>query len=145
MVNEVMAYVLTTTERKVEYTVGKLIPIGADRTLLKSVWLNLLSNAVKYSSDSKPCNIYIDSKQENDKVIYSVQDNGIGFDMKYYSKLFKPFSRLHSASEYKGTGAGLAICNRIIGKHHGKIWAESVPNEGSLFSFSLPLKNSKAE
>lgn len=140
MVMEVKNHVLRASENnKVTLTIENLLPIAADETLLKSVWMNFISNAVKYHRNGVPTIIHVASRQEGDDIIYSVKDNGIGFDMKYYKKIFKPFSRLHSSNDYKGTGAGLAICQRIVKRHGGNVWAESAVNEGSTFFFSLPI------
>ncbi len=115
-----------------------LEPIMADYSLIKHVIINLLSNAIKYSSKKEKPVVEIASKKENGEVIYSIKDNGAGFDMQYVNKLFGVFQRLHSSEEFPGTGVGLAIVHRIIQKHDGKIWAESKVNKGATFFFSLP-------
>ncbi len=106
--------------------------------MLKQVFLNLISNAFKYSSKMNPAIIKIGQTEENGEYTYYVADNGAGFDMKYYEKLFGVFQRLHSNSEFEGTGVGLAIVQRIILKHSGKVWANSKVNEGTCFYVSLP-------
>ena len=108
-----------------------------DSSLIKQVWENLISNAVKYSANNPHPVIEIGSLEENHNHVYYVKDNGAGFDMKYYDKLFGVFQRLHKVSEFEGTGVGLALTQRIILKHGGKIWAESKINEGSTFYFTI--------
>ncbi len=120
--------------------VSELHPVLADYALINQEMTNLISNAVKYSSKKeKPC-IYISSVSENGETIYTIKDNGAGFDMKYSNKLFGVFQRLHTLKEFEGTGVGLAIVNRIIAKHHGKVWAEGKIDKGAVFHFSLPEK-----
>ncbi len=115
-----------------------LLPVKADPMLLQNVMINLISNAVKYSDKEEKPVIEIRSKRGNGEITYSVSDNGVGFDMKYTGKLFGVFQRLHSADEFPGTGVGLAMAKRIINKHNGRIWAESVIDKGATFYFSLP-------
>jgi light-regulated signal transduction histidine kinase (bacteriophytochrome) len=100
--------------------------------------INLISNAVKYSSKKPNPVVEISSQKSGEENIYSVSDNGAGFDMDYGHKLFGVFQRLHSTDEFSGTGVGLAIVQRIIQKHNGKIWAEGKVGEGATFYFSLP-------
>jgi len=119
--------------------IGNLPPARCDRRLLHLVWLNLVDNAVKYSAAANHPQIHISADTAADEVIYRIRDNGVGFDMRYYDKLFGVFQRLHADALYPGTGVGLAISQRIIARHGGRIWAESVPGEGALFCFSLPL------
>ena len=108
-----------------------------DSRLVKQIWENLISNAIKFSANNKNPIIEIGStKKENNPVCF-IQDNGAGFDMKYYDKLFGVFQRLHSVSEFEGTGVGLAFTQHIIHKHRGQIWAESKVNEGSIFYFTV--------
>jgi PAS domain S-box-containing protein len=126
--------------RNINLKVGELSGCEGDPALLKQVMANLISNALKYTSKKEAAEINISSHIENDKVVYCVKDNGCGFDMAYYSKLYKVFQRLHSDSEYEGTGVGLAIVQKIVSRHNGEVWAESVLNEGSAFYFSLPYK-----
>lgn len=109
-----------------------------DQSMLKQVWVNLLSNAIKYSSKETEPHIEIGAKEDQDKLIYFVRDNGVGFDMQYVHKLFCVFQRLHSHHEFEGTGVGLALVKRIINKHNGEVWAESSPGKGAAFYFSLP-------
>lgn len=109
-----------------------------DKSTLHQVWENLLSNAIKYSKKKDVSNIEVGFQKSNGMIIYFVKDNGAGFDMRSYNKLFNAFQRLHPQSQFDGTGVGLAIVHRIIAKHHGKVWAESVVDEGSTFYFSLP-------
>lgn len=113
----------------------------ADRSLLKQVWINLLSNAIKYSSKVEQAVIKISASVNVDQheVVYSVQDNGVGFSMDYYNKLFGVFQRLHHNNEFSGTGVGLAIAQRVLVRHGGRIWAESKINEGATFFFTLPI------
>lgn len=124
--------------RDIKLTVGELSKCEGDAALLKQVMSNLISNAVKYTGKKETAEISISSYIENDKVVYCVKDNGCGFNMAYYSKLYKVFQRLHTDSEYEGTGVGLAIVQKIVSRHNGEAWAESVLNEGSAFYFSLP-------
>ncbi|MEN6619933.1 MAG: PAS domain S-box protein [Smithella sp.] len=121
----------------------KLMPQGfGDRQLIRQVYSNLLSNAVKFTKNRDVASIeaggYTNNGKEN---IYYVKDNGAGFDMTYYDKLFKVFQRLHSTEEFEGTGIGLATIKRIINKHGGRIWAEGKVNEGAIFYFSLPASH----
>jgi signal transduction histidine kinase len=116
----------------------RLPPARADRTLLRQVWMNLLSNAIKFSTAATQPRIDIGAHIKAGECIYHVRDNGAGFDMRYYDKLFGVFQRLHSADEYPGTGVGLAIVQRIIARHGGRVWAEAAVNAGATFYFSLP-------
>lgn len=117
--------------------IGKLHTVQADYGLLNQVMFNLISNAVKYSSKKKEPVVEIFSEEKNGEIIFSVKDNGAGFNMKYYDKLFGVFQRLHSQEEFEGTGVGLAIVQRIIAKHEGRIWAEGKVNEGATFNFAI--------
>jgi len=110
----------------------------ADEGLIKIVFTNLLSNAFKYSSKKSEPRIEIGGYSEGNENIYYIKDNGVGFDMKYVNKLFLVFSRLHSDSEFEGTGIGLATVFKIIIKHYGRIWVEAKEGEGATFYFSLP-------
>ena len=112
-----------------------------DRALLKQVWVNLLSNAIKYSGKNNGAVIEVGAEKRGAEVVYCVKDNGAGFDMRYASKLFEVFQRLHPESEFSGTGIGLAIVNRIVTRHGGCVWAEGKVDEGATFYFSLPTRN----
>jgi len=114
-------------------------PAMADYALILHVMINLLSNAVKYSSKKDKPLVKIQSRAGNGEVLYTICDNGVGFEMEYVHKLFGVFQRLHSSEEFPGTGVGLAIVQRIIHKHKGRIWAESKPGEGATFYFTLPV------
>ncbi len=117
-----------------------LRPATGDPFMMVKVFYNLLSNAVKYSSRSANPVVEISSHMEGGITIYSVSDNGIGFDMKYEKMLYSLFYRLHDLTEYEGMGVGLAMTQRIIGRHEGKIWAISKPGKGATFCFSLAAK-----
>lgn len=119
-------------------TIGKLHDVPGDYSLMSQVMTNLISNAIKYSSKTAEPKILISSEETEKAIIYSIKDNGEGFDMKYANKLFGVFQRLHSVDEFEGTGVGLAIVERIISKHGGRIWAEAEPGKGATFSFLLP-------
>ena len=111
--------------------------VFCDLSMIKQVWLNLISNAIKYSSKKPDARIEIGSTMIDDEIVYYVRDNGAGFDMKHASKLFNPFQRLHHGSEFEGTGVGLALVNRIITKHGGRIWADAKVDAGATFYFCL--------
>lgn len=116
--------------------------IRCDENLIKQVWINLLSNAIKYSGKKSVPEITLGMYESDIERTYFIKDNGAGFDMLYYGKLFGVFQRLHGQQEFSGTGVGLAIVQRIITRHEGKVWAESIPGEGATFFFSLPNKKS---
>lgn len=137
VVNEFMAQPQRSSG--VEFRVNPMQLVQGDNSMLKLVITNLVSNAVKYSSKKEKPVVEIGSYKENENLVYYVKDNGAGFDMKYYDKLFGVFQRLHSSSEFEGTGVGLALVQRIIKKHHGNVWAEAKPDEGATFYFSLPI------
>jgi len=109
-----------------------------DRNLLHLVWLNLIDNAIKYSSATATPRIVIGADSNEREFIYFVSDNGIGFDTQYADQLFGVFQRLHADPQYPGTGVGLAIAQRIVARHGGRIWADSQPGQGARFSFALP-------
>lgn len=109
----------------------------ADKSLLKQVFINLISNAIKFSSQNPNPTIEIGYEDKEKEIVIFVKDNGVGFDMKYYNKLFGVFQRLHSPNDFDGTGVGLAIVASIIKRHKGKVWAESKINQGATFYFSL--------
>lgn len=124
------------------FELDELAPSNGDPSLIKQVWVNLISNAIKYSKHKPETRIKITSTSKNNKIIYSIQDWGAGFDMEYYDKLFGVFQRLHSQEEFSGTGIGLAIVQKIVNRHHGTVWAESKLDAGAKFYFSLPdIKN----
>jgi PAS domain S-box-containing protein len=125
-------------KRKLEVKITDIMPGFGDRNLIKQVLLNLFSNAVKFTKNQKPGIIEMSSYKEGDKIVYSLKDNGAGFDMEYYDKLFGVFQRLHSNEEYEGTGVGLAIVQRIIHRHGSRVWGEAKVDEGATFYFTLP-------
>ena len=124
--------------RKVEWTLQQLPYISGDRPLLHQVFLNLLANALKYTRTRAQARIQVFAVEQDDEIIVGVKDNGVGFDAAYSDKLFGVFQRLHSATEFEGTGVGLANVRRIVQRHGGRTWAESVINEGATLYFSLP-------
>lgn len=109
-----------------------------DETMISSVWLNLIDNAIKYSAKNNTPRIHISAHRDDESVTYQVQDNGVGFDMQEYDKLFDVFQRLHSDRDFAGTGLGLAIIERVISRHGGRVWADGKPQQGAIFYFSLP-------
>jgi PAS domain S-box-containing protein len=125
-------------EHPVEITVGDLPPCQADPALLKQVYANLLSNALKFTRGQGGACIEVGCLQEGQGTVYYVRDNGVGFDMRYADKLFGVFQRLHGDQEYEGTGVGLAIVQRIIHRHGGRVWAKAEVGQGATFYFTLP-------
>jgi signal transduction histidine kinase len=122
----------------------KVLPsVWGDRALLRQVLLNLLSNAVKYSGNNPSPVVDISAEKKGEELVYCIRDNGVGFDMRFYNKLFGVFQRLHTENEFPGTGVGLAIAQRVIVRHGGRIWADSELGEYAAFYFSLPIKNTK--
>lgn len=133
------------TGRRVEWRIGDLPAAYADPSMLRQVLLNLIDNALKYSRPRDPAVIEVTGEEEEDRVVFAVRDNGVGFDMAYVDKLFGVFQRLHRADEFDGTGIGLALARRIVERHDGRVWAEGVPGEGAAFRFSLPRRSEAAE
>jgi PAS domain S-box-containing protein len=126
------------TDHAIEFNLGDIPPVQGDPSMIKQVWMNLISNALKFSSLQEVSKITISSREASKNIIYCIEDNGSGFDMKYYSKLFGVFQRLHTEKEFEGTGVGLAIVQQVVERHGGKIWAEGRLNQGATFYFSLP-------
>lgn len=121
--------------REVEIAVGELPVCQGDPALLKQVWMNLLSNALKFTRMREVARIEIGCEEKDGKQVYFVKDNGVGFDMRYVEKLFGVFQRLHRSDKFEGTGVGLAIVQRIIHRHGGRVWVEAEPNVGASFYF----------
>jgi PAS domain S-box-containing protein len=129
--------------RHAEIEVKNLPESDADPALLKQVWINLLSNALKYTRHRQGAHIEIGAEESKGATTWFVRDNGAGFDMRYVDKLFGVFQRLHRAEEYEGTGVGLAIVQRIVQRHGGRVWADAAPDRGATFRFTLGENVSK--
>lgn len=128
---------LDETGGQLDVRLGDLPTCQGDPALLRQVWINLISNAVKYSRKRERAVVEIGCETSPERDVYFVRDNGTGFDMRYYDKLFGVFQRLHRAEDYEGTGVGLAIVQRIIHRHGGRVWAESAVDQGAVFYFTL--------
>jgi signal transduction histidine kinase/FixJ family two-component response regulator len=126
--------------RSVELHIGALPDCVADGALLEQVFTNFISNALKFTAGRPQARIEIGSREAEGEQVFFVKDNGVGFDMRYADRLFGVFQRLHSQSEFEGTGIGLSIVHRIVRRHGGRTWAESRPQEGATFYFSLPTQ-----
>jgi light-regulated signal transduction histidine kinase (bacteriophytochrome) len=137
LVQEVLREVVPANSKLV-CKVQALPPAHGERTMIRQVWLNLLANAVKFSACQPEPAIQVGAFEDDGQTIYFVRDNGVGFDMRYYDKLFGVFHRLHSDEEFEGTGVGLAIVQRVLTRHGGRAWAESAPGAGATFYFALP-------
>lgn len=124
--------------KRIHWHIHPLPEVRANENMIRQVWVNLISNAIKYSSKREVSQVEIGTYPLNGQVVFFVKDNGAGFNQQYAEKLFKVFQRLHSATEYEGTGIGLALVEKIISKQGGKVWAEGEEDKGACFYFSLP-------
>ena len=124
-------------ESGAEMTHDPLPQVMADKTQLIQLFQNLLGNAIKFRGKEQP-RIHVSAKQDSNEYLFSVGDNGIGMNPKYFERIFVIFQRLHGRGEYPGTGMGLSICRRIMERHGGRIWVESQPGEGSTFYVTIP-------
>ena len=140
LVKEVLSDMQQETDgRNIAWKIGALPNLYGDRSMMKLALVNLISNAVKFTRKQPQPEIEIASMEtKQDGVVVFVRDNGVGFDMKYAHKLFGVFQRLHQSDSFEGTGIGLATVQRIIHRHGGRVWAESLPNRGATFFFSVP-------
>jgi len=124
--------------RKIEWKIARLPQVQGDASMLRQVWANLIANAVKYSRPRDPAVIEIGYNESDGEFIFYVRDNGVGFDMQYVHKLYGVFQRLHGPEVFEGTGIGLANVQRIVLRHHGRVWAEGKLEAGATFFFSIP-------
>ena len=133
---------LTTPESResIDFRLQPLPRAEGDPTMFRQVWMNLISNALKFSSKRERPIIEVGWQEGTKETIYSIRDNGAGFDKQYIHRLFGVFERLHSTREFEGTGVGLAIVRRIVQRHGGRTWAEGEIDKGATFYFSLPAK-----
>ncbi len=129
----------TYVGRNVEWIVADLPAVRGDYSLLRQVWANLLSNALKFTRTKEVARIEISVHREKEEFIFVVSDNGVGFEMRYATKLFGVFQRLHPVEKFEGTGIGLATVQRIIDRHGGRVWAEAEVDQGARFYFALPI------
>ncbi|HEY8943439.1 MAG TPA: ATP-binding protein [Polyangiaceae bacterium] len=132
-------------ERKLELQLDHLPDAECDVGLLRQVFFNLLSNAVKYTRLREDARIRVSGETDDTEVRYVVVDNGVGFEMKYVHKLFGVFQRLHVTSEFEGSGVGLALVQRVVHRHGGRVWAHGQPQGGASFGFSLPKHPASSE
>ena len=126
--------------RNIRWVTGELPDVYCDENLIRSAWVNLIENAIKYTSKENEALIEIGSEDKSNETVFFIKDNGVGFDMSFYPKLFGVFHRLHSRSEFEGTGIGLANVRRIVERHGGKIWAHGITGEGAEFRFTIPKR-----
>ncbi len=124
---------------KADIDIADLPAVSGDATVIRQVWCNLIGNALKYSAKRPEPRVRISGRIEGREAIYQVEDNGAGFDMRYASRLFGVFQRLHRTEDFAGTGVGLAIVHRIVARHGGRIWAQGAPDVGACFQFALPI------
>lgn len=141
-VRSVYAQVTTPEDRsRIDFRMGRLPGAIGDDRLMRQVWMNLLSNAVKFTSKREGAWIEVGGEGKEGEWVYWVRDNGVGFDMQYAARLFGVFERLHSGREFEGTGVGLAIVQRIVRRHGGRVWAEGFVGQGAIFHFTLPQRD----
>jgi signal transduction histidine kinase len=143
LVDQTIAELVAAREdRRIRFDIKPLGPVEGDPTLLKQALVNLISNAMKFTRDKDPALIEVGREAETPATenghVYYVKDNGAGFDMTYYEKLFGVFQRLHRQEDFEGTGVGLAIVHKVITRHGGRVWANSAPGSGATFYFTLP-------
>lgn len=131
-----LAGAIAETAAKVDF--DPLPSVRVHAIQLQQVFQNLISNAIKYHRPGIPPVVHITARRENESVVFSVIDNGIGIEPEFQERIFGLFKRLHTGSEYSGTGIGLALCQRIVEGHGGRIWVESEPGTGSTFHFVFP-------
>ncbi|NOZ62016.1 MAG: PAS domain S-box protein [Calditrichaeota bacterium] len=127
-----------TEQRKIKWQIDPLPEPECDEMLIRQVWVNLISNALKFTRRRRIAKIEISCQEEADQFVFSIRDNGVGFNMKFADKLFGVFQRLHSKKDFEGIGIGLANVKRIVQRHGGKIWAQAKVNKGATFYFTLP-------
>ncbi|GAB4039557.1 ATP-binding protein [Spirosoma gilvum] len=130
---------VTAKGRSLQIEIGDTPPVNADSTMALQLFTNLIGNAVKYTQNRTDAVVRINGQQTDEEVVYTIEDNGIGFDMKQAGKMFDLFKRLENARNFEGSGVGLAIVKRIINRHQGKIWFRSEPDRGATFSVSFPV------
>jgi light-regulated signal transduction histidine kinase (bacteriophytochrome) len=126
-------------ENGAQVTADPLPAVSVHNAHLQQLFQNLIGNAIKYRSPARGPLVHVGAHRKDGHWIFSVTDNGIGIEPEYKERIFGLFKRLHSGEEYAGTGIGLAICQRIVERYHGRIWVESEPGEGSRFYFTLPI------
>jgi ligand-binding sensor domain-containing protein/nitrogen-specific signal transduction histidine kinase len=129
---------VAATETQAKVTTGPLPVVQADSTQLLQLFQNLIGNAIKYRSPDRPPEVHVAARAQDGEWVFTVQDNGIGIDPKFYERIFVIFQRLHHRGDYSGTGIGLAVCKKIVERHGGRIWVESRPEQGSRFFFTMP-------
>jgi len=134
----------SATAPEVDFQLGVLPVAQGDPTLLRQVWSNLLDNALKYTRRRQRAEIRVVGWRQDGELIYCVHDNGAGFDMQHADRLFRAFQRLHGSDEFEGHGVGLALVQRIVLRHGGRVWAESHPGRGASFFFALPVTSTEA-
>lgn len=145
VVDEAIANIRHRIEEHVATVTRDALPLGyGDRTQLVSLFQNLIGNAVKFRKKDTQPQVHVGIENQGGKTVFFVRDNGIGIEAKQFEKIFEIFQRLNPRHEYPGTGIGLALCQRIVERHGGRIWVESTPGEGSTFLFTLPVVKSDA-
>ena len=142
--NEALAEVIANlrgaiAESGAAVTFDRLPPVRAHKTHMRQLFQNLIGNAIKYRSEDRAPEVHIGAERQDGYWLFTVRDNGIGIQPEFKEQIFGLFSRLHNADRYDGTGIGLAICQRIVERYHGRIWVESEPGRGSEFRFTLPV------
>jgi light-regulated signal transduction histidine kinase (bacteriophytochrome) len=128
---------IAITESRTRVTHAPLPTVMGDEIQLMQLLQNLIGNAIKFRREESP-QVHILTEQTQNEWVFSIRDNGIGMEAEYFDRIFTIFQRLHSKSEYPGTGIGLAVCKKIVERHGGRIWVESTPGVGSAFYFTIP-------
>ena len=140
IIHEIIKKESSIAINKIDLIVQPLPQMYGDSNTINLVFTNLIINAIKFTNGVDKAKITIGFKEVDNEIVYYVNDNGVGFDMRYADKLFKVFQRLHSAQQFEGTGVGLAIVSRIVHKHGGRVWGESYPGSNTSFYFTIPKK-----
>lgn len=134
--------IASSQDRDIKFDIQKVPAVHGDKAMIRQALVNLFSNAAKFTKNKVSALVEFGSTSNEGEIIFYVKDNGAGFDMRYKDKLFGVFQRLHSTVEFEGTGVGLALVNRIITRHGGRVWAEGEVNKGAVFYFTLPIYRS---